>query len=185
MSRGTVLAGVLIACGVAAAVLLSRGGSAGDDENVPAAGAIPATPDSRDSPGAAPISRDRPHLVAPAPAVTIPEMPFADEPVDRDVAADRTALVRATVDQAISGAGAGVSLEQVECRSQRCRLTLAGTGLTEVLARLEDERGFYGKASELALHDLVNGDDGQPLRVSMTLTFAARPTPGEPSPADE
>jgi hypothetical protein len=100
---------------------------------------------------------------------------FEDEPIDREFVADRSVLVRSTVDRVIAEAAvSGVRLEELECRSQRCRLTLAadGAGLVEVMARLEDDRGFYGVASQLELHDAVMGDDGTPRHVSMTLLFA-------------
>jgi hypothetical protein len=159
---------LLIAC-CAAVVLWSRG----SDEAAPPDSATPATPDtSARIAGSTPIGRERPAVVVPESAPPTVEGAFAGEPVDRDFAGRKTALVRTTVEGAIADAGAfGVHLDRVECRSQRCQLTLEGPGLMEVLARLEDERGFYGKARELALHDLVNGNDGQPHQVTMTLTF--------------
>ncbi|HUH03859.1 MAG TPA: hypothetical protein VML75_17810 [Kofleriaceae bacterium] len=169
MSGRPVLIVLLVACCVAV-VLWSRGSS---NEETPPESATPAAPD-RAAVGSTPIGRERPALVPSESAPVAPAGPFTAEPVDQAFSAQYTALVQTTVEQAIADARAkGVRLDRLECRSQRCQLTLEGPGLMEVLARLEDERGFEGKARELALHDLVNGDDGQPRQVSMTLTFGS------------
>jgi hypothetical protein len=180
VSRRVVLVSLLIVGGAVAAVVLLRGGDGEPSSSrSPEAASNPdPTPESAVPRSNTPISRERPR-VEPAPAVAQPSLPFEQEVLDDDFAARRTAEVRLTVADAIASAAAGgaVRLAEVECRSQRCRLTLVaegdtGGGLSQVLARLEDERGFYGKASELALHDAVMGADGTPQQVSMTLLFA-------------
>jgi hypothetical protein len=175
VSPRVVVVSLVIVCSAVAAIVLLRGGDG--DPARPAPTEPRANPEPTPALGSTPISRERPEVrvVPPAAKAPMPSLPFAEEVIDREFSSARTAEVRITVAEAIAGAEAigVVRLTEVECRSQRCQLTLAaeGEGLAQVMARLEDERGFYGKASELALHDAVMGADGTPQQVSMTLLF--------------
>jgi hypothetical protein len=125
---------------------------------------------------AAPVPTDRPRPEL-TPVPPEPEPPFADEPRDQDWAPAKEAVVSTKVDallREVRGSdAAAVDVTAIECRSRRCRLTIAGSdaGKLQVLIEaLQDDRGFYGDAQQIMLGGMSEEDGRRELRA--TLLFA-------------
>ncbi len=132
-------------------------------------------------------ARQRPVLeVRDGGAAGAPALPFADEtpdpawadPQEADVGRiARTALVNGKL-------GDAADVSKVDCRQTRCRFDVIARDparLPDVLAVLEDDRGFYGVAKEMAVTSMERNDAGVPVRMTIVLTFDRNPPGGDPA----
>lgn len=112
-------------------------------------------------------------------------VPFAEEtpdpawadPQEADVGRiARTALVNGKL-------GDAADISKVDCRQTRCKFDVIARDparLPDVLAVLEDDRGFYGVAKEMAVTSMDRNDAGVPVRMTIVLTFDRNPPGGDP-----
>lgn len=161
------------AAALAAAVLglialLPSGNSSAPESapaSAPAPGAradLPAAPTaaSRERPPAPKrLAGKPPALPAPDPNAAPPWVEFDDQVRDPAWAEAQEGRVRARLGPLLDGANRGnpgaVEVPQVECRATSCRLLVTGRdefAFRVFVETLQDERGFYGDASQLALH---------------------------------
>jgi len=131
-------------------------------------------PGAHHGPGSGP---PRPRPALPGDDAAPAEPPFAGEPRTPDWADAHEDEIRSRFDAMVQAIGAPreLRLERLDCRSWRCELDVAAdraAPFDDLIARFQDERGFYGWAHQLLLRDLRR--DGEQARVTAVLWFDER-----------
>lgn len=190
-ARVLILSAAVIAAGVLALILVTSQKSNGSRREpaearagVEPGGASPggsASPGSRARAGQlsrAPSSspRERPELKVAGPTA---DPGFAIEERDQSWAPEKEREIRDRVDsllEQIRGSDAdAVSVARVECKSERCRLRIAGGDskrFMQFVEALQGSDGFYGQASQLMLHGYVPAEQpGDRASVTVILVY--------------
>ena len=129
--------------------------------------------------------RARPVLEVRDGGAAVAGKPFADEAPDPAWADSQEAAVGRIARKALVNGklGDAADVSKVDCRATRCRFDVTARDparLPDVLAVLEDDRGFYGVAKELAVVAMDRNDAGLPVRMTIVLTFDRNPPGGDP-----
>jgi hypothetical protein len=185
-ARALALISAVILAGLVGLLVLTRDRETGASATAGDAGAAPASGASTGEPGVAADRPSAPSRPGEPPRLPAPDTPgdrFEDEPRDDRWSGDKAGEVGDILRDSLAhnGLAGAVRVEEVECRTERCRLRLAveqPERLDDVLSVIGDERGFHGKANGMRIHDMVTSADGTPTGVSVTLSFRRDPAPG-------
>ncbi len=166
------------------AALSGRARTAERGNSTAGSGAESQAPSRAGTAGSA-AQRPRPMLEVRDGGAAVPAVAFADEKADPAWAGPQAAEVTRVARKALAGdeLQSVAELSRVDCRDTRCRFDVAARDparLPDILAVLEDDRGFYGVAKELSVVAMERNAAGQPVRMTIVLTFDRNPPGGNP-----